>query len=1120
MNNTLDSILPELRSLLPASLRGAYLDGYLQRRRTPMELLLSRSLPNVDVAASTFEDALSEIRALDLPLRKKQQALAEMEQALAFGKDTRAVLDKYRSPELSSDCHVCTETGTKSCTACGTEIEHMGAHGEGCPRCAEQEMDVVDALAAQEEAIKAERANMPKMQRLRAMAASPPSDLSGWGQRITDLYNIRMRPVKKLFGSRGPTPAQQAEYDAEKKLWESLNRKARAEHKRLIADSNAGRTSRPAPPPKRPSLPDPVLTRRSEVAFRSEADALADIFNEGATWQAEATNPNMVGKWHAPGVRLSIFSEARGPGNVVAIATINDNDVDVEWLSAGLSEATRNEITRRLRTAALTQSEDSEAPSPLQDLIESTEKRALELGAKPARLRSPRDFLGDRNARTEPSDHLADEIRDLRDPTEIAESIKWLEDQDLGIGFDIDDRLSEMDSVSSLMEEIWTPILDTIGMEGVSTQNMRGRDRILSVATGAVFRDGAPFLLQRLVQQGRPTLRKVMIEIVEDSSDDDVTAFIDTEKVMTVGREQGSIGPMVHSSEQRGASFIGLLYQYMARLREDLERAPKVLSDVRRLLYWTGAMLDAPRCQDETKRRAMELFEAAKALYDEARTRVTTQSTTSSEIASIKTPLRKAAVSAAQLVTDCGEGQVDIFSVRPHLPLPGRQASRHEPPPLPPEGPQTPLREQDPHSVDVLERLVAALSEVFIVTPIRGGHGYRVVDLRSKSTDGVFTGLPRNTYLTTVSLWNSKKPDFLGEKAYLVQSFRDAGRSHDQYRALRRSMVETVERLSDEVQGGDSPAAASSPPPLTTRERYRREILGLGLSFDRENEAMLALDRALINGHDPEEVMRWARRPEPEEPQQSTRPTPSQPSQPADPAKIADRIRKLLALAERAGTPEEAGTAYATAQKLIAQHAISEEQIRQSRLGSSTRSNEPIVSRIIYTSPVPQMPTWIGVLGMCLSETNGCEMAQSHGPNREVVLKAWGRASDLEIVEELLRVIPGQVDALCNRSSFSGRTAKNNFRIGAVTVICERMRAAVREARRAIQEDTSEHSVTTTALALASLDNRGALAKAQMRRDVPNLRMKSTSHRGDAASFEAGRAAGASIGLSRQRSIK
>lgn len=1115
--NTLDSILPELRSLLPASLRGAYLDGYLQRRRTPMELLLSRSLPNVDVAASTFEDVRAEIRTLGLPLWVANRYLAEAEQALAIGHDTREVIAAAKAwlatkpenpPEADVSCHVCSETGKKSCTACGTEIIPYGAHGDSCPRCAEQEIDAINMPITSEAAtpnravtiadqferlfglgerrptsellIPGKTEDLSGFSRsvvywpktfkrphftlvLRASSSSTPKQLLALGRKALAWFaKMRGRPasspggpetetiiavewmtssvvVTKLAGGLGVIrmPGEEprlslladahdwraafaaepgrnvapethdasaapidrfmaayepALYDALKEhpeeyaftaaevptflpqwrhalLTQDFNHHGYAirgackklgikcTKKALLAFLRPGAT---LPEPrevrssaKRPSLPDPVLTRRSEVAFRSEADALADIFNEGATWQAEATNPNMVGKWHAPGVRLSIFSEARGPGNVVAIATIDDNDVDVEWLSAGLSEATRNEITRRLRTAALTQSEDSEAPSPLQDLIESTEKRALELGAKPARTRS----FGRVTSDNADEKRLAEALRDLRDPTEIAESIKWLEDQDLGIGFNIDDRLSEMDTVSSLMEEIWTPILDTIGMEGVSTQNMRGRDRILSVATGAVFRDGAPFLLQRLVRQGRPTLRKVMIEIVEDSSDEDVTAFIDTEKVMTVGREQGSLGPMVHSSEQRGASFIGLLYQYMARLREDLERAPKVLSDVRRLLYWTGAMLDAPRCQDETKRRAMESFEAAKVLYDEARTRVTTQSTTSSGIASIKAPLRKAAVSAAQLATDCGEGQVDIFSARPHLPLPDRQASRNEPPPLPPEGPQTPLREQDPHSVDVLV----------------------------------------------------------------------------------------------------------------------------------------------------------------EEPQQSPRPTPSQP---ADPAKIADRIRKLLALAERAGTPEEAGTAYATAQKLIAQHAISEEQLRQSRLGASTRSNEPIVSRIIYTSPVPQMPTWIGVLGMCLSEANGCEMAQSHGPNREVVLKAWGRASDLEIVEELLRVIPGQVDALCNRSSFSGRTAKNNFRIGAVTVICERMRAAVRDARRAIQEDTSEHSATTTALALASLDNRGALAKAQMRRDVPNLKMKSTRHRGDAASFEAGRAAGALIGLSRQRSLK
>jgi hypothetical protein len=94
MDNTLDDLLPDLRRLLPASLRGAYLDGYVRRKRTPMELLLSRSLPDTHPAASTFEDVKSEIRVLQLPLRETNKYLGEIEQALAVGDDTREVLSR------------------------------------------------------------------------------------------------------------------------------------------------------------------------------------------------------------------------------------------------------------------------------------------------------------------------------------------------------------------------------------------------------------------------------------------------------------------------------------------------------------------------------------------------------------------------------------------------------------------------------------------------------------------------------------------------------------------------------------------------------------------------------------------------------------------------------------------------------------------------------------------------------------------------------------------------------------------------------------------------------------------------------------------------------------------
>ena len=56
--------------------------------------------------------------------------------------------------------------------------------------------------------------------------------------------------------------------------------------------------------------------------------------------------------------------------------------------------------------------------------------------------------------------------------------------------------------------------------------------------------------------------------------------------------------------------------------------------------------------------------------------------------------------------------------------------------------PGTPVEQQDPRSVRILDRIVARLGERFTVEGVRSGQGYRVVNLRSLSTDRVFTGLP------------------------------------------------------------------------------------------------------------------------------------------------------------------------------------------------------------------------------------------------------------------------------------------------------------------------------------------------------------------------------------------
>ena len=249
--------------------------------------------------------------------------------------------------------------------------------------------------------------------------------------------------------------------------------------------------------------------------------------------------------------------------------------------------------------------------------------------------------------------------------------------------------------------------------------------------------------------------------------------------------------------------------------------------------------------------------------------------------------------------------------------------------------------------------------------------------------------------------------------------------------------------------------------------------------------------------------------------------------------KILDRVRKLLALAERAGTPEEAGTAYATAQKLIAQHALSDEQIRVARLRETGGPvDEPIVRRVVYVSQVLQMQTWIGILGGCIADVNGCDlvigcMRDIKDPRKAVrMMEGWGRASDLAMVEELIRIIAGQIDTLCDQSPFAGRTARNNFRLGAVSVVCDRLRAAAREARKAIEATAATQDASApaaiaevTAIALRSLDNRHTLATAAMRKDCPNLRTVKSSARSDYAARSAGRAAGARVSVTRSKAL-
>lgn len=245
--------------------------------------------------------------------------------------------------------------------------------------------------------------------------------------------------------------------------------------------------------------------------------------------------------------------------------------------------------------------------------------------------------------------------------------------------------------------------------------------------------------------------------------------------------------------------------------------------------------------------------------------------------------------------------------------------------------------------------------------------------------------------------------------------------------------------------------------------------------------------------------------------------------------KIIDRVRKLFNLAEKAGTVEEAGTAAALAQKLIAEHALSEEQIRQARaMETGEKVDEPIVARITYVAAAGgKTPTWISILSNCIEQVNGCYgIMVWHDHGRRVASKTWGRASDVDLVEELLRVIAGQIDAMCDASPHRGRTAKNSFRLGAVSEVCMRLRRAAADRRRTLEleaaaRDAGNSSATTvTALALRTLDARKDIARAECERSEGKIRKgRSARSNTDYAAYRDGQRAGATVNVTRTRAI-
>lgn len=225
---------------------------------------------------------------------------------------------------------------------------------------------------------------------------------------------------------------------------------------------------------------------------------------------------------------------------------------------------------------------------------------------------------------------------------------------------------------------------------------------------------------------------------------------------------------------------------------------------------------------------------------------------------------------------------------------------------------------------------------------------------------------------------------------------------------------------------------------------------------------------------------------------------------------IIEKIRKLLALSKSAN-PNEAATAAALAQKLMAQYRLEPHDVNDP-VELTARDPKPL---IVWASVRPP-PVWLGMLGANLATLNGCACVIERTGYREWSVWIAGQRTDLEALRYLFAWLLAEVTRLTEKNfrahmtpetykaglarygrSFA-RDLKLSYRLGVVTGALDAMKKAEAEARAA-------------APGIVKVDTRLQEAGMILRAQFGEGREDNREVRVNRAAIEAGRAAGSHL---------
>jgi hypothetical protein len=408
---------------------------------------------------------------------------------------------------------------------------------------------------------------------------------------------------------------------------------------------------RPAPPAakttragRRSKSIDPSIPRPVTPTSPSWIDAVLDHFNR-------TPGPRLaVQRQRANGAVFVVHPEGTTPDRALASIDVLAEQIDeIRWLDHTLRVPQQEAILGRMEQALDAAADEPEdgRPSPLEALITMMRNRGLmQLGVDVEA--SPK------LDRTDGYRPLAEALRDLAEPSGITpiELQAYLERSDLMAVAEVVGRALGADPppLRALMSALWDA-LD----EDLPLVKLRQPGPTIRIPEDCLFEDHGPTALL-LVVGDRRRLRRVKVRVLERPEDSDQVLVEDT----TDSLEPGDA---IHHHTRS----IDVLFELHAKLHEfeaTLTRAPQALEDVRRLLYWSAAMIDAPRCQGDLKAATHKSFQLARSYYEIARKRLI-EGRTGDAVRQMHEALRRISSAAAELAMNCAEGQLTITPSSP-----------------------------------------------------------------------------------------------------------------------------------------------------------------------------------------------------------------------------------------------------------------------------------------------------------------------------------------------------------------------------------------------------------------------------------------------------------------------